>query len=120
MIGPHYLACNALVMSQGRHRTRRALLSASSLWPTGPLAGRINDISRTTGGANSQNLEEFFQTPESRFGINRVRLRSPASMRNPVAILSHLIDLLDAAGVAPFEDLQYLVEAAVFGFLPTD
>src|ERR1035438_5951483 len=74
-------------------------------------------ISRTEGGANPQNVEEFFQASESRFRINRIRLRSPASVRDPIAILSYLIDFLDKARVAAFEDLQHAVETAVLDLL---
>jgi hypothetical protein len=68
-------------------------------------------------GGNPQNVEEFFQSPESRFRVNRVRLRSPAPVRDPISVLSHLIDVLDEACVAAFEDLQYAVEAAVLDLL---
>ena len=70
-------------------------------------------ISRTGYGANSQHVEEFLQAPESRLRINGIRLRSPASLRDPIAIPSYLIDFLDTVRVEPLKDLKHTVETAV-------
>jgi hypothetical protein len=67
--------------------------------------------------ADPQDVEEFLQTPERRLRINGIRLCSPASVRDPVAILAHLIYFLDKPCVASLEDFKYPIKAAVLYLL---